>query len=134
MPQLSWKKDASKSSIIISLHNIMQGTLQILLILSIIIVALFLVITMYAYMPANIADSAKKGFFTFSGYLGTKLKELWTQIREHKTIAILSIVTLIYFTVSMYFIYKKPKTFGKYSQVSNIVIMVALFGIYYLNL
>ena len=107
----------------------MQGTLQILLILGIIIVALFLVITMYAYMPANIADSAKSGFFTFSGYLGTKLKELWTQIREHKTIAILSIVTLVYLTVSMYFIYKKPKTFGKYSQVSNIIIMVALFGL-----
>ena len=80
-------------------------------------------------MPANIVDSAKSGFFTFSGYLGTKLKALWTAIREHKTIAILSVITIIYFTVSMYFIYEKPKTFGKYSQATNIIMMVALFGL-----
>jgi len=107
----------------------MQGTFQILLILSIIIVALFLVITLYAYMPANIADSAKSGFFAFTGYLGTKLRDLWTLVKDHQTIAVLSVVTIIYFAVSMYFIYKKPKTFGKYSQVSNIIIMLALFGL-----
>ena len=103
----------------------MREVILILIIIAIITTALLLIFN----IPTNIIAKAQSGFFTFISYLTTKFKELWAIIKQYKTIAILSIVTVIYFAVSMYFIYEKPKLFGKYSLISNTIIMITLFGL-----